>query len=102
MPGPPQARMGDLHTCTVPVPTPTPIMPPCSPNVLVEKRPAARMTVDMALTGPIPPGAPPIPHPFVKGSATVLINKMPALRIGDMCANGGPITLGALTVLTGG
>lgn len=101
MPGPPQARFGDTHVCTVPPAFVAPIVPPCSVNVLVNKIGAARMGLDMTATGPVPP-APPVPHPFVKGSATVLINKMPALRIGDLCSNGGPINLGSPNVLTGG
>jgi len=98
--GTPQARLGDLHTCTVPAPIPTPILPPCAVTVLVGKRPAARQLMDMALTGS--PPVPPAPHPFPKGSATVFINKMGALRVGDTCASGGPITMGEFTVLTGG
>ncbi|QDY70920.1 PAAR domain-containing protein [Qingshengfaniella alkalisoli] len=101
MPGFPQARLTDMHTCTVPVPgTPAPILPPCAVTVLVGKLPAARAIVDMA--GLLPPPAVPPPHPFLKGSMTVLINKFPALRMGDMCASGGPIVKGEFTVLTGG
>ena len=44
----------------------------------------------------------PGPHPILKGSMTVLIQKLPAARIGDLCAGGGAIVLGAPTVLTGG
>jgi len=100
MPGPPQARMTDLHTCTVPPAFPSPILPPCAVTVVVEKMPAARAIIDMALTGS--PPVPPAPHNFLKGSTTVLINKMPALRVGDMCSMGGPIAKGAFTVMTGG
>lgn len=42
------------------------------------------------------------PHPLVKGSATVLIQKMPAARILDLCALGGAVAFGWPTVLTGG
>jgi len=100
MPGPPQARLADIHTCTAPPAFPSPILPPCAVTVIVEKMPAARAIMDMAMTGS--PPVPPVPHPFPKGSMTVLINKMPALRMGDTCAMGGPIVKGALTVLTGG
>jgi hypothetical protein len=48
--------------------------------------------------GPVP--AP--PHPIAKGSMTVMIQKQPAARIGDVCAMGGTIILGEVTVLTGG
>lgn len=64
--------------------------------VLVEKQPAAYMTCCVACTGvisaglmhPPPPGPPP---PIVKGSTSVLINKMPAARwfpSGDLGACG--------------
>lgn len=97
----PQARMTDIHLCTVPVPgIPSPILPPCAVTVLVGKLPAARALMDMALTGS--PPVPPVPHPFPMGSVTVLINNMPALRMKDMCASGGPIIKGEFTVLTGG
>jgi uncharacterized Zn-binding protein involved in type VI secretion len=49
-----------------------------------------------------PPAANFPPHPIAKGSMTVLIGKMPAARIGDMCSLGGAIVAGAPTVLTGG
>ena len=42
------------------------------------------------------------PDSIVKGSATVMIGKMPAARIGDMTAHGGVIVVGAPTVLIGG
>jgi len=42
------------------------------------------------------------PHPIVKGSATVLINNLPAARILDSTACGGMITKGEVTVLVGG
>ncbi len=100
---PPQARMGDLHVGACTVTGPMPILPPCAPTVIVGKKPAARMT-DLMLgfiaspAGPIPTP----PHPIVKGSATVLMQKLPAARIGDMCAMGGTIILGEFTVMTGG
>jgi len=98
---PPQARLGDVHMCTTPVPgTPCPILPPCAVTVIVGKRPAARLGPD--LTGLLPPPAVPPPHPFAKGSFTVLINNMPAIRIGDLCSLGGAVTLGEFTVITGG
>jgi uncharacterized Zn-binding protein involved in type VI secretion len=45
---------------------------------------------------------PAFPHPIVKGSATVLIGKMPAARILDNVACGGVIVKGEFTVLVGG
>lgn len=102
MPGMPQARVLDLHTCftpgpppapPVPVPVPLPIIPPCCPTVLVGKQPASRMT-DLC--------NPAFPHPIIKGSATVMIGKLPAARIGDNVLCGGLIISGCATVLVGG
>lgn len=101
MPGPPQARVGDLHVCAVPPGFPSPILPPCAVTVVVGKKPAARQ-LDMTMSGPVPPATPPVPHAFAKGSLTVMICKLPALRIGDPCMLGGAVTLGEFTVLTGG
>ena len=96
----PQARLGDLHTCTVPPAFPSPILAiPKGPPVLVMNMPAAKVT-DIVMSGPVPP-APPFPHPLVVGSPTVLINNLMAVRIGDLCSVGGPVTLGAPTVITG-
>jgi uncharacterized Zn-binding protein involved in type VI secretion len=96
----PQARVFDLHACTLPsippppvLPVPLPIAPPCLPTVMVGKLPAARLT-DMTMSVP--------PHPIIKGSATVLIGKLPAARVMDNCACGGPIVKGEFTVLVGG
>ncbi|MCU9849878.1 PAAR domain-containing protein [Defluviimonas sp. WL0024] len=98
--GQPQARVTDMHACSLPsippppvLPVPLPIAPPCLPTVLVGCLPAARMT-DMTAAAP--------PHPILKGSATVLIGNLPAARIGDTCACGGAIVLGCFTVLVGG
>lgn len=105
MPGPPQARVTDMHICPlcappapVPVPAPLPILPPCEVTVLVSKLPAARMG-DMCASALVP-----APHPIAKGSATVMIGKKPAARLGmDLCAGGGVILPPcAPTVLTGG
>ncbi len=105
MPGPPQARLIDMHVgpaCTVT--GPMPIIPPCATTVIVGKKPAARMG-DMCVGVMLSPVGAPIPappHPIVKGSMSVLIQKQPAARIGDLCAMGGTIILGEPTVLTGG
>ena len=42
------------------------------------------------------------PDSIIKGSATVLTGKKPQVRIGDSCAHGGAIILGLPTVLVGG
>ncbi|MES2666164.1 MAG: hypothetical protein V4712_08700 [Pseudomonadota bacterium] len=100
----PQARMTDLHVCMPPMlPAPTPILPPCAVTVLVNCLPAARM-LDMTVSTPMPPAPPiPVPHPFIKGSATVMIMNMPALRqVVDPCALGGMCVLASFTVMTGG
>jgi len=99
----PQARVSDLHLCAIPIPFTSPILPPGAVTVLVENLPAARVGPEMTLSGVAPPAVPaPIPHNFIKGSMTVLINNMPALRALDPCAQGGMVTKGAATVLTGG
>jgi uncharacterized Zn-binding protein involved in type VI secretion len=62
--------------------------------VLIAKMPAA-VVGDMATcVGP--------PDSIVKGSATVMIGKKPAARIGDTTAHGGVIVVGAPTVMIGG
>lgn len=98
---PPQSRIVDNHKCTVPPPAfVAPFVTPCSTNVMVNFMPAARALVDQTTTGS--PPVPPAPHPFVKGSLTVQINFMQALRIGDPCALGGNLILGSPNVMTGG
>ncbi|MBZ9713564.1 MULTISPECIES: PAAR domain-containing protein [Deinococcus] len=42
------------------------------------------------------------PDTIARGSATVFINKKPAARLGDMTAHGGVIVAGAPTVNIGG
>lgn len=101
MPGPPQARVADMHTGPCTLGSPLPIMPPCATTVLVCKMPAARST-DLCLGLVAPPAANFPPHPIGKASTSVLIMKLPAARIGDMCSLGGAIIAGAPTVLTGG
>ncbi|CAA6821165.1 MAG: PAAR motif protein [uncultured Aureispira sp.] len=91
--------------------------------------PAARLTdmhVCPASTGPVPhvggpivgPGCPTVmigklpaalvgdmcvcvgpPDSIAMGSTTVLIGGMPAARLGDSCAHGGSIVLGEFTVM---
>lgn len=70
-------------------------------------RPAARAG-DMHVCPMVTPAVPPIPHvggPIMPpGMPTVLIGKMPAARVGDMCVCTGPpdvIAMGSFTVLIG-
>lgn len=42
------------------------------------------------------------PDTIVQGSATVLIEGMPAARMGDITAHGGQIVAGSPTVMIGG
>ena len=95
---PPAARVSDMHVCpmvTGVVPhVGGPILPPCCPTVLIGGLPAARVTDMATCVGP--------PDVIVKGSATVLICKMPAARIGDNTAHGGVIIVGFPSVIIGG
>ena len=92
------ARVTDMHACpmvTGVVPhVGGPILPPCSPNVLIGFLPAARVTDIAMCVGP--------PDVIVKGSTTVMINFLPAARQGDMTAHGGVIVIGCPTVIVGG
>ena len=95
---PPAARITDMHTC--PMVTPPgiphvggPILPPCSPNVIIGFLPAARVTDQCLCVGP--------PDVIVKGSPTVMINNLMAARIGDLTAHGGVIVVGMPTVMIG-
>jgi uncharacterized Zn-binding protein involved in type VI secretion len=56
--------------------------------------PAARMGDMATCVGP--------PDVIAKGSATVLIGKMPAARMGDNTAHGGIIVMGFPMVIIGG
>lgn len=42
------------------------------------------------------------PDIIIKGSATVMIENKPAARLGDMTAHGGSIVVGSPTVIIGG
>lgn len=93
------ARVMDLTTHG------TPCMPgPGSTNVFIGGMPALRATLDQMVCTAPGMGA----HgggPFVVGEPTVLINNMPAIRVGDFVAepNGGPnmIVVGCPTVMIG-
>ena len=96
----PAARMGD------PTSHGTPLGPgPGSGNVLIGGMPAWRATMDFHAC-PLMDG--PKPHLggiSALGSTTVLINNLPAVRLGDMIMEAGPpnsIVMGCPTVLIGG
>src|SRR5262245_46144013 len=96
---PPASRLTDMHTCpmlTGPVPhVGGPISGPGAiPPVLIGGMPASVMGDMCVCVGP--------PDSIVKGSATVLIAKTPAVRMGDNTAHGGVIILGCPTVMIGG
>jgi uncharacterized Zn-binding protein involved in type VI secretion len=87
----PAARVTDLIVSTATFGTPTPILPPGAPTVLIGGLPAARVGDTC--------GA----DVIVKGSMTVLIGGLPAARAADLTAAGGAVMPpGALTVLIGG
>lgn len=94
----PAARITDMHLCpmvTGIVPhVGGPISGPCSMNVLTGALLQARVTDMCVCVGP--------PDVIVKGSATVLVNGLPAARITDMTTHGGIIVMGWPTVLIGG
>src|SRR5688572_9509341 len=97
---PPAARLTDMHTCPMvtpgvpPIPhVGVPILPTCSPNVMIGFLPAARVTEKCLCVGP--------PYLIVKHSPTVMINNVMAARIGDQTAHGGVIVMGYPTVIIG-
>ena len=94
--GQPAARLGDMHTCalvTVLVPHVGGPILMGSPNVITGGMPQARVTDPCLCVGP--------PDVIVKGSMTVLVNSLPAARMGDLTAHGGVIAVGFPTVLIG-
>lgn len=95
---PPAARVGDMTSHG------TPLGPgPGSPNVFIGGLPAWR-AADFH-TCPLVTGT--VPHVggvVAMGSATVLINNLPAVRQGDIITESGPpntITMGCPTVMIG-
>ena len=81
----------------------TPLSPgPGSANVLIGGMPAWRATSDFHTCPQVTPGGTPhVGGVVTMGSATVLINNMPAARQGDMIAEAGPpnsIVVGCPTV----
>lgn len=96
---PPAARVGDVTSHG------TPLAPgPGSPNVLIGGMPAWRVTVDFHSCPLVDPDAMPHVGGVVSmGSTTVLINNLPATRMGDMIVESTPnfIIGGSSTVLIG-
>lgn len=95
---PPAARILDQTTHG------TPLSGAGSPDVLIGGMPAWRATVDFHVC-PLASG--PVPHVggvVTTGSASVLINGVPAARLGDTIAESGPpntIVSGCSTVIVG-
>lgn len=95
---PPAARVGDQTAHG------TPLTGAGSPNVLIGGQPAWRAALDVHVC-PLTSG--PVPHvggPVAVGSATVLINNVPAARQGDTIVESGPpntIAAGCPTVVIG-
>lgn len=98
--GKPAARMGDQTAHGG-------VIVKGQPNVLIDGKPAARLT-DMHTCPMQTPGTPPIPHvggPIVgPGAPTVLIGGLPAAVVGDNCVCTGPpdsIVAGSTSVMIG-
>lgn len=98
--GQPAARIGDMHVCPMVTPGVPPIPHVGGPivlgvfTVLISGPPAATALKMCVCVGP--------PDTIAKGSMTVLIQSLPAARMGDMTMHGGSIVVGAPTVLIGG
>jgi uncharacterized Zn-binding protein involved in type VI secretion len=92
---PPAARLLE------PTSHPGVISGPCSVDVLINNRPAARMGDLHACTMP-PVAGPHPPSPIAKGSGTVLINNRAAARQFDTAGCGALIATGSPDVLIGG
>jgi uncharacterized Zn-binding protein involved in type VI secretion len=96
---PPAARKGDMQTCPLVDPGPTPhVGGPIiegEPSVFIEGRLAARIG-DKALCTPV--GKSPM---IGSGSATVIIGNQRAARLGDTMCHGGVVVTGAATVIIG-
>lgn len=85
------ARVSDMIVSSATSGSPTPILPPGVPTVLVGGLPAATLGDTCGVDA------------VVLGSATVLIGGRPAARVGDLTAAGGAILPpGCLTVMIGG
>lgn len=99
---PPAARITDMHTC----PMQTPAFPSPIPHV---GGPVVGPSVPNVLIGKMPAAVmgdmcvcAGPPDTIIKGSATVMIGGRPAARMGDSTAHGGTIVAGCPTVMIGG
>jgi uncharacterized Zn-binding protein involved in type VI secretion len=98
----PAARTGDMHVCPMatpafPSPIPHvggPVLPPCAPLVFTGGPNQARISDLATCVGP--------PDVIAVGAATVLVQGLPASRMGDATVHGGSIAIGLPTVLIGG
>lgn len=96
---PPAARVGDATSHG------TPLSPgPGSADVLIGGMPAWRATADFHACPLLTALVPHVGGVVAMGSATVLINNLPATRQGDMIVEAGPpnsIVMGCPTVVIG-
>lgn len=96
---PPAARLMDQTSHG------TPLLGPGSPTVFIGGMPAWRALSDMHTCPlPLPSGNPHVGGVVAMGSATVLINNLPAARQGDTIPEAGPpntIAMGCPTVQIG-
>ena len=96
---PPAARVGDATSHG------TPLSPgPGSADVLIGGMPAWRATADFHVCPLVSGVVPHVGGVVAMGSATVLINNLPAARQGDMIVEAGPpnsIVMGCPTVIIG-
>ena len=86
------ARIGDMHAC--PTHGGGTITTGGSPMVLIGGAHAARVTDAAECAGP--------PDLIIQGATLVLMDGLPAARLGDPTAHGGTITTGRQDVLIGG
>ncbi|ELZ79681.1 MULTISPECIES: PAAR domain-containing protein [Haloferax] len=95
----PAARLGDSTAHGKPLSGGT-----GSPNVLIGGKPAWRAGMDMHVCPLVTGTVPHVGGVVAKGSTSVLINGMPAVRMGDKVIESGPpntIISGDTTVLIG-
>lgn len=91
--GKPAARVGDMHTCPLPIHVGGPVLAPGKTNVMIGGMPAATVDTKCTCVGPL--------DVIVEGSSSVFIGGRPAARKGDATAHGGKITAGCSSVLIG-
>jgi uncharacterized Zn-binding protein involved in type VI secretion len=97
---PPAARVGDLTSHGSPLGPGT-----GSLNVLIGGQPAWRAIADIHACPLVTGVVPHVGGAVMFGSATVLINNLPAARMGDLIVESGPpnaIAMGCPTVMIGG